>query len=200
MLRAADGASLPLNADTRTLIAYVPQKTAVAFGYTVRAFVVMGRTAGLGLLQAPSAADHAMADRAMESLDLLPMAERPVTELSGGEMQKVSIARALTQDPELILLDEPTSALDYGNQGKVLQLIRQLSREGYAVLMTTHNPEHPLLLSSDVWILAPGGTLSAGSGEELLTEENLRRLYDADLRILPPEIAGRRVCLLRSLG
>ncbi len=180
-------------------IACVSQKLSIAFDYSVREFVVMGRTAHMGVLNTPSPNDYRIVNEALERLDILPLAPRPITELSGGEVQKVCIARALVQEPQLILLDEPTSALDYGNQGRVLRLIRRLCEEGYSVLMTTHNPEHALLLESEVWMLFPNGKLLTGTAEEMITPEKLEPLYGTDLTILPKEIVGRRVCLLRSL-
>ena len=180
-------------------VAYVPQKVAIPFDYSVREFVVMGRTAHLGVLHSPSSRDYELAEKALETMGVGPLAERTVTELSGGEQQKVCIARALVQEPRIILLDEPTSALDFGNQGRVLRLVRDLSAQGFAVLMTTHNPDHPLLLGSDVWLLEEGGTLTAGPAGELITEERLRHLYRADLRILSSTEIGRRLCVIPGI-
>ena len=180
-------------------IAYVPQKTAVSFDYSVLEFVVMGRTSHMGFFSAPSSDDYRQSEHALEQLDLLRLKNRPISELSGGEQQKACIARAIVQMPKLIIMDEPTSALDYGNQIKVLKLVKELSASGYAVLITTHNPEHPLLLNSDVWLLERSGTLSAGTCDEMLTEEKLVKLYDTNIHVTHIDSLNRRACFIRSI-
>ena len=159
----------------------------------------MGRTSHMGFFSAPSSDDYRQSERALEQLDLLRLKNRPISELSGGEQQKVCIARAIVQMPKLIIMDEPTSALDYGNQIKVLKLVKELSASGYAVLITTHNPEHPLLLNSDVWLLERSGTLSAGTCDEMLTEEKLIKLYDTNIRVTHIDSLNRRACFIRSI-
>lgn len=176
-------------------IAYVPQKTNASFDYTVRDFVVMGRTAHMSILDTPSKNDYDCADDALDKLALFELADRPISELSGGEQQKACIARALVQSPELIVLDEPTSALDFGNQLKVLKLIKGLSNSGYAVLLTTHNPDHCMMLGGKVAILDKQGTLEIGQAEEILTEEKLRQTYGTDLRMVFVEDVQRTVCI-----
>lgn len=180
-------------------IAYVPQKTSVSFDYSVKDFVVMGRTAHMSLISTPSREDYDRASEAMEELALSELADRPISELSGGEQQKACIARALVQTPKLIILDEPTSALDFGNQIKVLKLIRKLSDSGYAVLMTTHNPDHCIMLGGNVAILDKNGSLEIGSHEAILTEAKLSKVYGTDLRMVFVEDIQRTVCVPAGL-
>ena len=180
-------------------IAFVPQKTAVSFDYTVSDFVLMGRTCHLGIFSVPSDEDRRRTELALERLGISGLRDRPVRELSGGEQQKVCIARAIVQDPKLIIMDEPTSSLDYGNQIHVLKLIKALSEAGYSVLMTTHNPEHSLLLDGDVWLLGKNGGLSCGSADELISEQTLSALYGTDICITEVSDAGRRACFIRTL-
>lgn len=180
-------------------IAYVPQKSAVSFDYSVLEFVVMGRTSKMSMFSTPSADDYICAEKALEQLDVLDLKNRPISELSGGEQQKICIARAIAQAPELIIMDEPTSALDFGNQAKVLKLIKSLSSLGYAVLMTTHNPEHALLLDSDVWILHKTGILKTGICSQMIEEQALSSLYQTDICISEVNETGRKACLIRSL-
>ncbi len=176
-------------------IAYVPQKTDIPFDYSVEEFVVMGRTAHLGLLATPSADDYAKVKESLVRLDMGLLAHRPINELSGGEQQKACIARALVQEPKLVILDEPTAALDYGNQIKVLNLIRELLSLGFAVIQTTHNPDHCLMLGGHVAILDKSGRLEMGPCGEILTEQRLSEVYETPLRLMYLEELGRATCV-----
>ena len=90
----------------------------------------------------PSKEDYQSVADTLNDLGITHLADKSYTALSGGERQQVMFARVLVQDPRLILLDEPTSALDFGNQLKVIRIVRDLIERGYAVIMTTHNPDH----------------------------------------------------------
>lgn len=114
-------------------------------------------------------------------------------ETSGGEKQLANIAKVLVQQPELILFDEPTSALDYGNAVQTLRLVADLSERGYTIIMTTHNPEHPLLLHGR------DGTLQAGNTVDILDNERLEQLYGVGLRLLDVPDWPRRVCAVAQL-
>lgn len=178
------------------MVAYVQQTVDVTFAYTVRDYAVMGRTPYLKMYAAPSADDYAMVDDALERLGILHLKERVYSELSGGQRQLVDVARAIVQKPRLILFDEPTSALDYGNQIKVLKMVKELSRaDGFAAIMTTHNPDHPILLNSSVCLLARDGRLRKGTVDEIMREEVLEDVYQAHLIIRDVPDAGRRVCM-----
>ena len=194
LLEEKDLFSLPRK-EIAKKIAYVPQKNNVPFDYQVKEFVVMGRTAHLGLLATPSEEDYRLVDKALDKLDILDLAERQINELSGGEQQKVCIARALVQEPLLIVLDEPTAALDYGNQIKVLNLIKELLDLGFAVIQTTHNPDHCLMLGGHVAILDKGGRLDMGECAKIMNEMRLSNVYETDLRLIDIEQIGRKICI-----
>ena len=187
----------PLEALPRAEVArrmgYVPQGSAAQFAFTVRDTVLMGRTAHIGLFAAPGAADRAAADEAIRALAIEALAERLVTELSGGERQLVMIARALAQGARVLVLDEPTASLDFGNQVRVLREIRRLAGEGYAVVFSSHDPGQAFLAAGRVLLLAHGGAFRQGAPEDVITAQNLREVYGVDVRIAT--LDGARVCL-----
>ncbi len=177
------------------IVAYVPQTSNAAFSYDVRDYVAMGRTPFLKLCSTPSAQDMRLVDEALERLGIEGLARCPYNELSGGQRQLVDVARALAQQPRMLLFDEPTSALDFGNQVKVLKLVADLAHDGYAILMTTHNPDHPILLGGSVCLLGRDGRLVKGRVDEVLREDVLRELYGCDLIMRHVPDAGRDVCM-----
>ena len=169
-------AALGIGARARAL-GYVPQAHAGTFAFTVAEIVLMGRTAHAGLFAAPSAHDRAVAQAMLERLGIATLAQRPYTEISGGERQLALVARALAQEPRYIILDEPTASLDFGNQGKVMAQIRRLAAEGLGVLFTTHDPNQALRYADRVMLLRDGRALASGPAAALLTPDNLVALY-----------------------
>lgn len=179
-------------------VAYIAQTHNPSFSYPVIDVVTMGRTAHIGYLSNPSDADVEFAYRQLEYLGIERLAQRPYTDISGGERQLVMIASALAQEPEAMLLDEPTAHLDFGNQFKFVQLVDRLRERGVGVLMTTHFPDHALLLDCETAILSAGGVVAQGPAREVVTEEALRRIYDIEIHICP--VGSRLVCVPGSLA
>ncbi len=175
-------------------IAYVPQTSAVSYAYTILDYVLMGRAPHLGLLQRPTVDDRARAVEALELLGIADLADRPCTQVSGGQRQLASIAKAVLQDPELIVFDEPTAALDHGNQARVLQLLKDLSGRGFAIISTTHNPNHAILLGGGAGVLTRTGRFHTGPVTDVVREDLLARIYETDLRVVYVEQLGRAVC------
>ena len=184
-------ADLPLRERARQL-AYVPQAAGSGFGFLVREVVLMGRTAHGALLARPSARDFEAVDAALERLAIASLAQRPITELSGGERQLALVARALAQEPHAVVLDEPTASLDFGNQGRVLREIRRLAESGLAVLFTTHDPNQALRVADRVLLVRSGGTLAQGPAQELIERVRLAQLYGTEVEELTDAATGCR--------
>lgn len=164
-------------------VGYVPQIAQAPFPYRSLDMVVMGRARHLGPFAGPGRADYAIAAAALARLGASDFAERPVTDLSGGERQMVTIARAVASEADLLVLDEPTSALDYRNQHRVLRAMADLAREdGKTVIFTTHNPQHALAVADHALALHPGGRIEGGPVTDVLAEERLSDLYAMPIR------------------
>ncbi|MCQ4637058.1 ABC transporter ATP-binding protein [Anaerovorax odorimutans] len=181
--------------DIAKMIAYVSQSSMSTFDYSVREYIVMGRAAHIGIFGKPGKEDYAIADAIIEKMNIQHLSQKLYMQISGGERQQACVARALVQQPEIIIFDEPTSALDYGNQLKTLALIRELSEHGYGVIMTTHNPDHVILLGGTAGILDRGGRMKSGPAEEMLDETYLSELYRANLKLVYVDDVKRKACL-----
>jgi iron complex transport system ATP-binding protein len=185
--------------DRARVVAYVPQINSPTFSYVVRDYVALGCAPRLGIMRVPGEAEMALVDEALERLEITYLQDKLCTQISGGEFQQVQIARALVQQPQLILFDEPTNHLDYGNQIKILNIIRELSRDGIAVVLTTHNPDHVILLGGMVGILDKQGSLEVGQAAETLTEERLQAIYGVAVHIEFSQAAQRMACVSGAL-
>ncbi|MEA4928926.1 MAG: ABC transporter ATP-binding protein [Candidatus Limiplasma sp.] len=204
---AYSGQILLEGADLRTLsvrevahrIAYIPQTHGIAFGYTALDMVLMGTAHTLRSVAVPGATETGRALAALERLGVAHLKNQVYAQLSGGEQQLVLIARALTQEAKTLLMDEPTSSLDYGNQARVLEVVRGLAAEGYTVLLSTHNPQHALWYADVLLALADGRVAAQGEPAALLDAALLKRLYGIQAQVLDtaqgpliaPERAGR---------
>ena len=158
-------------------IAYIPQIHPATFGYTVLDTVLMGAARQLNAFQQPGAAQLRQAEEALEQVGAAHLRERSFTHLSGGEQQLVLIARALAQHAEVLMMDEPTSALDYGNQLRILQMVRRLAVQGYTVILSTHNPQHALTFATTLLALHGGTAAAWGRPAQVLTPELMETLY-----------------------
>ncbi|MDD4802179.1 MAG: ABC transporter ATP-binding protein [Syntrophomonas sp.] len=185
--------------EVASCISYVQQTHIPTFAYTVLNYVIMGRAPKIGMFRKPKAQDEQAACEALDLLGIAHLADKPYTEISGGERQQATIARAIVQEPKVILFDEPTSHLDYGNQYRILVMIKNMQKQGYSIIITTHNPDHAILLGGKTAILDREGQLDVGKSSDLITEERLRKLYNTDLKLLPVQEVSRMVCVQPSL-
>ena len=179
--------------ETSGRIAFVPQLFQAVFSFTALDMVLMGRARQIGLFSRPSRRDEALALKAMERLGVDSLAHRPYPELSGGQRQLVILARALVSGASTLVLDEPASALDLANQALLMGQIKRLARDdGLTVVFSTHLPQHALATADDVLLMTAGGPALAGPTREILTEENLARVYGTDVALVEYERGGER--------
>ncbi|WP_077964690.1 ABC transporter ATP-binding protein [Ensifer adhaerens] len=178
-------------------IAYVPQAHAALFPFTVLEVVLMGRAPHLAPFASPGSRDRRIAMEALAGLGMTHLAMRPYTEISGGERQMALIARAVTQEPSILVMDEPTANLDYGNQMRVLSHIRALATRGLSVVLSTHNPDHAFLVADRVALLHASKLNALGSPSHVLTPAALKQLYDIDVVIGSIDGSEARLCAPR---
>ncbi|MGC9319739.1 MAG: ABC transporter ATP-binding protein, partial [Armatimonadota bacterium] len=166
------------------MLAVVPQMSSPPFEFTVREVVAMGRTPHLGRLQPEGPADREAVERALELTRTSELSSRPVTELSGGEYQRVVIARALAQEAPVMLLDEPVSHLDIGHQVEIFDLLVRLNREeGRSILCISHDLNLASRYCDRLVAIADGRVAADGPPEEVITEERIAQLYDCRVRV-----------------
>jgi iron complex transport system ATP-binding protein len=166
-------------------IAVVPQETHPAFDYTAMEMVLMGRHPHLGTFQLEGPADFAIAREALIATGTAHLANRPYMTLSGGEKQRVVIASALAQSPDVLLLDEPTASLDLGFQLEIGALLARLNRErGVTMVLATHDLNLAASLCDTLVLLRGGRVLANGGTRDVLTGPMIQQLYDveADVR------------------
>lgn len=166
-------------------VALVPQRPVIPPGITVFDYVLLGRTPHIGLLSAESAADLAAARASLESLDVADFAERRLESLSGGEAQRVVLARALAQGAPLMLLDEPTTALDVGHAQRVLELVDDLRRScGVTVLAAVHDLTMAAQFCDRLVMMSGGRVVAQGPPSDVLTPAMIGTHYGARVTIL----------------
>jgi len=165
-------------------IAYVPQRLEVGFPFTVEEAVLMGRAPHQNVLGIPQEKDIETARNAMAITEVIHLADRKLDQLSGGEQQRVFIARALCQEPEIILLDEPTASLDLFHQVGVMDLMEKLKIEkGVTVVMVSHDINLAAMYGGRLLMLMNGKIASLGVPHEVLTFQNLEATYGCKLLV-----------------
>ena len=183
------------------LVAVVPQGPVLPEAFTAFEVVIMGRTPHLGLLRHESRSDVEIAMHAMKMTKTEHLADRRVGELSGGERQRLTIARALTQKPEIILLDEPTAHLDINFQVETLDLISSLCKEDRLTAMAAlHDLNLAAQYCDRIIMLNNAGIHAEGSPKDVITVENVREVYDAEVCITPHPLNDLPATLITANG
>lgn len=171
-----------------SLIGYLPQFHQTVFPFTVMDVVLTGRAAYV--LTTPSERDREKAWRAMSTLGIEQFADRPYTELSGGERQMVMIARVLAQNPDVILLDEPASHLDLANQQRLLGILRQITASGVTVVAVLHDPNMAFLHADQVVFLRGGKIITPADPDAPWNPEFMKEIYGIATTVLPYQEKG----------
>jgi len=165
-------------------IALVPQDTTIDFEFTVKDIVYMGRHPYKGRFQKDDENDYSIVRKSMEMTNTIYLKDRLITEISGGERQRVIIAKALAQDPSIILLDEPTSHLDINHQVEILNLLKKLNRDkGTTIVIVVHDINLASRYSDEIILLNEGKIIGMGSPEDVITNENIEDAYDLKVAI-----------------
>jgi ABC-type cobalamin/Fe3+-siderophores transport system ATPase subunit len=165
----------------RKKVGYVPQVENIdpRMPMNVREVVMIGRYGLLGLLRRPGKHDWEIVDEMLGLVGMTHLARRPIGHLSGGEQQRVAIARCLAQEPELFLLDEPTASLDWKAQTEILELVKRIHDSRHLTTLFVTHDLGALPVACDRVVLMKEGLITAeGPPDELLTSENLSQLYD----------------------
>ena len=158
-------------------IGLVPQSEYIPFEYSVLEYVTLGRAPYLGPLELPGKQDTVIARQALNDVGISHLENRSIPALSGGELQLVLLARALCQQPRILLLDEPTSHLDLANRNVTLQIMDRLRSAGTTIIFSTHDPEAASLIADKLVLMRAGQVLDAGSMDEVFTTEKLSSTY-----------------------
>lgn len=178
--------------DRARLVGVVQQHSPLSFAFSVRDMVAMGRHAHLGLMQGLGSHDREAVAWALERTDCAELADRPVTELSGGELQRVVIARALAQEPRALLLDEPTNHLDINHQLEIGRLLLSLNSErGMTVIWVSHDLNLAAEFCRRIVLVSEGFIVGDGAPEDVITEDRLTELYGTRVPVRKNPLTGR---------
>lgn len=161
-------------------MAYVPQAKAASAAYTAFETVLLGRSSRLNAFETPGDADVQKAREVMELLGIFHLADKKCSDISGGELQMVLIARALAAEPSVLILDEPESNLDFKNQLVVLDAMSRLAQQGMTCVFNTHYPAHALQRSTKALILSRGGSYEFGPTAKVVTEAAIGKAFGVE--------------------
>jgi len=171
-------------------VALVPQHPVIPAAMTVVDYVLLGRTPHLGYFAAEGVEDLAVVRHVLDDMGLTVLAGRRLDALSGGELQRAVLARALAQEPELLLLDEPTTSLDIGRQQEAMGMVDRLRRRGHTVVSAMHDLTIAGQFADRLLLLSEGHVVAVGRPVEVLTPELIQRHYGAKVAIMADDAGG----------
>lgn len=181
-------------------MAYLPQRPLVPTGINVEQLVQYGRHPHQGWLRQWSAEDSHLVEQALDALQLQPLRQRSVADLSGGQVQRVWLAMVMAQNTPLVLLDEPTSALDIGHQTEVMEAIHALTASGRTVLIVMHDLACAARYCDQLIAMADGRVQAVGAAREVISKTLIERLYNTEVDILSAPGDGAPVIVPRRVG
>ena len=185
--------------DVAKEIAVVPQTNEIHFSFTVRDIVAMGRMPFQRMMGGETREDRMIIDAAMEQTGVMKFADRHINTMSGGERQRVIIARAIAQTPKIILMDEPTLHLDISMQFDALNLVYKLSREkGLTVVIVSHDLGMVARYCDRIVMLHNHRVHALGTPQEVLTPDNMRTVFNVDAELIYDERIGKHTVLLHD--
>ncbi len=177
--------------DVARRLATLGQESGSAFAFTVMEMVLMGRAPHLGAMRLEGRRDVDIAQQALRSFDLLPLAARPINEISGGERRRVLLARVLAQEPQVALLDEPTAFLDLKHAAEIFARLEDLRAErGMAVVATLHDLNAAALYADRILLLKDGAAVACGRPQDVLTRDNLQTVYETEVYVGRNPVTG----------
>ncbi|SDB01757.1 ABC transporter ATP-binding protein [Eubacterium oxidoreducens] len=165
-------------------MAYVAQAHVPSFPYQVKDIAMLGRIGQMSHLARPTKKDYEIVEQALEDVGIRHLRDHIYTEISGGERQLLMIAKALVQEPKILIMDEPTANLDYGNMVIVMNCIRTLAKKGLCVIFTTHMPDQAFMCNAKTAMLFRNDPIIFGEASRVITEKNLYKAYQTDIQIL----------------
>ncbi|NLG32470.1 MAG: heme ABC transporter ATP-binding protein [Syntrophomonadaceae bacterium] len=198
LLKERDLYQIPASEVAKT-ISFVPQEQGLDFPFTVQDVVMMGRIPHLRRFQKETDKDQMIVKKAMELTDLISLAGRPVNQLSGGEKQRVLIARALAQEPSILLLDEPTSYLDLNYQLEIMEiLVRLHQQQGITIIMVLHDINLASQYCDSLLVLKEGRIYAAGTPQQILTADFIKEVYGCEVQVEWRTLNGRPFIVLNK--
>jgi iron complex transport system ATP-binding protein len=178
------------------MVAVVPQESHFAFDYPVREVVVMGRHPRLGRFEQPGPVDRRTVSAVMEFADVAGLADKGINEVSSGEKQRVLLARALAQEPEVLLLDEATSHLDIAHQRSIAGMLSNLNRQGRTIVFLSHDLNLAALYCSRILLLAEGRAVACDVPERVVSRDLVRQVFGVEPLLTPHPETNRPQVLL----
>lgn len=176
-------------------IAYIPQSHNPVFNFSVLDMVLMGATAQLGSFESPKQKHIRQAEDALERLGIFHLRDRGYGNISGGERQLALIARAIAQQAKILIMDEPSANLDFGNRLRVMQTVRELTRDGYTVIQSTHDPDQAYRYSDKILALHNGSILAWGTPADIITGPVISKLYGTEVEVCSMRKDAIRICV-----
>ena len=184
-------------AERSRCMAYIPQAHHPVFNFSVLDMVLMGTTSQVGRFSVPGKAQMALAEEALERLGIAHLRDRGCAHISGGERQLVLIARAIAQQAKILVMDEPSANLDFGHRVRVMQVMKELTKDGYTVIQSTHDPDQAYLYSDKILALYDGRVLGWGTPREVVREELVSTLYGVPVEVCSMQEDRVRVCIAK---